>query len=296
VNSVLDLIGDTPLVRLARVGPPSGAAVVGKLEVKNPGGSVKDRPALAMLRAAEAAGDVGPGTVIVEATSGNTGISLAMIAAVRGYRCILVMPEDMSLERRHLLRAYGAEIVLTSAEEGMAGAVERASLIARETPRSFVPRQFENPANPQAHELTTAREILASVGADLAGFVAGVGTGGTLTGVGRVLKRERSHVEVVAVEPASSAVLSGRPAGLHGIQGIGAGFVPKVLDRTVIDHVIQVTDVAAERMARRLAREEGLLVGPSSGANVHAACEVAAKLGRGVVVTILCDTGERYLF
>jgi cysteine synthase len=232
----------------------------------------------------------------VEATSGNTGISLAMIAGVRGYRCILVMPEDMSLERRYVLRAYGAEIVLTAAEEGMAGAVERAEQITRETPHAFMPRQFENPANPDVHERTTGREILATVGDDLVAFVAGVGTGGTITGVGRVLKRDRPHVRVVAVEPAASAVLSGGQAGMHGIQGIGAGFVPDILDRTIIDQVVPVTDVAAERMATRLAREEGLLVGPSSGANVHAACEVASKMKRGVVVTILCDTGERYLF
>jgi cysteine synthase A len=239
---------------------------------------------------------VGPGTVIVEATSGNTGISLAMIAGVRGYRCILVMPEDMSLERRYVLRAYGAEIVLTAAEEGMAGAVERAQQITRETPGAFMPRQFENPANPDVHERTTAREILSAVGDDLVAFVAGVGTGGTITGVGRVLKRERPQVRVVAVEPAASAVLSGGPAGMHGIQGIGAGFVPDILDRAIIDRVMTVTDVAAERMATRLAREEGLLVGPSSGANVHAACEVASTMHRGAVVTILCDTGERYLF
>lgn len=295
-SSVLELVGRTPLVRLGRVGPPQGAGVVGKLELENPGGSVKDRPALAMIEAAESAGLVGPNSVIVEATSGNTGISLAMIAAVRGYRCILVMPEDMSLERRYVLRAYGAEIVLTPAEAGMAGAVERATQIARETRQAFMPRQFDNPANPGAHEHTTAREILDAVGDVLVAFVAGVGTGGTLTGVGRVLKRERPSVEVVAVEPAASAVLSGRPAGMHGIQGIGAGFVPKILDRTVIDTVQTVTDVAAERMARRLAREEGLLVGPSSGANVHAACEVAARHSGGVVLTILCDTGERYLF
>ena len=294
-ESVLDLVGRTPLVRLARVGT-RGASVVGKLEVKNPGASVKDRPALAMVQAAERAGEIGAGAVIVEATSGNTGISLAMIAAVRGYRCVLVMPEDMSLERRYVLRAYGAEIVLTPADQGMAGAVGRAEQIARETPGSFMPRQFANPANPQAHEQTTAREILDAVGDELVAFVAGVGTGGTITGVGRVLKRERPGVRVIAVEPSASAVLSGRPAGMHGIQGIGAGFVPEILDRTVIDRVITVTDVGAEKMARRLAREEGLLVGPSSGANVHAACEIAIEIGRGVVVTVLCDTGERYLF
>jgi cysteine synthase A len=294
-ESVLDLVGRTPLVRLARVAT-RGASVVGKLEVKNPGASVKDRPALAMVQAAERAGEIGAGAVIVEATSGNTGISLAMIAAVRGYRCVLVMPEDMSLERRYVLRAYGAEIVLTPAEQGMAGAVGRAEQIASETPGSFMPRQFANPANPQAHEQTTAREILDAVGDELVAFVAGVGTGGTITGVGRVLKRERPAVRVIAVEPSASAVLSGRPAGMHGIQGLGAGFVPDILDRSVIDRVVTVTDVAAEKMARRLAREEGLLVGPSSGANVHAAGEIATEVGRGVVVTVLCDTGERYLF
>jgi cysteine synthase A len=294
-DSVLDLVGSTPMVRLARIGK-RGAAVVGKLEVKNPGASVKDRPALAMVRAAESAGQIGPGSVIVEATSGNTGISLAMIAAVRGYRCVLVMPEDMSLERRYVLRAYGAEIVLTPGEQGMAGAVAKAEQIARETPRSFMARQFTNPANPMAHEMTTAREILDAVGDDLVAFVAGVGTGGTITGVGRVIKRERPGVRVIAVEPAASAVLSGKPPGMHGIQGLGAGFVPDILDRSVIDRIVTVTDVAADQMARRLACEEGLLVGPSSGANVHAACEVAAEMARGIVVTVLCDTGERYLF
>jgi cysteine synthase len=294
--SVLDLVGGTPLVRLARVAPGGKAQVVGKLEVKNPGASVKDRPALAMIDAAEAAGKVAKGAVIVEATSGNTGISLAMIAAVRGYRCILVMPEDMSLERRYVLRAYGAEIVLTPADQGMTGAVARAEAIARTTPGAFMPRQFENEANPASHERGTAREILDCVGDELRAFVAGVGTGGTITGVGRVLKRERPGVRVVAVEPAASAVLSGKPPAMHGIQGIGAGFVPRILDRGVIDQVMTVTDVAAERMAKRLAREEGLLVGPSSGANVHAACEVASALDGGIVATVLCDTGERYLF
>ncbi len=295
-DSVLDLVGRTPLVRLSRIGVASGALIAGKLESKNPGGSVKDRPALAMIAAAEQAGVLRPGSVVVEATSGNTGISLAMISAVRGYRCTLVMPADMSLERRHILRAYGADIVLTPAEQGMAGAVARAQQIARETKGAFMPRQFENPANPGVHARTTAREILDAVGDDLVAFVSGVGTGGTVTGVGQVLKRERPSVRVVAVEPAASAVLSGKAPGLHGIQGLGAGFVPKVLDRGVIDQVVTVTDVAAERMTQRLAREEGLLVGPSSGANVHAAVEVATSLGRGIVVTVLCDTGERYLF
>jgi cysteine synthase A len=294
--TVLDLVGRTPLVRLGRIGPQGKAAVVGKLEVKNPGGSVKDRPALAMVDAAEQSGELTKGAVIVEATSGNTGISLAMIAAVRGYRCVLVMPEDMSLERRYVLRAYGAEIVLTPADQGMAGAVARAQDLARATPGAFMPCQFDNDANPRSHERTTAREILDAVGDDLVAFVTGVGTGGTITGVGHVLKREKPGVLVVAVEPAASAVLSGKPAAMHGIQGIGAGFVPDILDRAVIDRIVTVTDVAAERMAKRLAREEGLLVGPSSGANVHAACEVAAGLAGGIVVTVLCDTGERYLF
>ncbi len=291
-RSILDLIGDTPLVELQRV-PPAGAKVIAKLEAKNPSGSVKDRPALAMVEAAEAEGRLGEGSVLVEATSGNTGIALAMIAAVRGYRCVLVMPEDMSVERRRILRAYGAEIVITSADEGMAGAVAEAERIVARTERAVMPRQFENPANPAVHERTTAREILDAV-PDLAAFVAGVGTGGTVTGVGRVLRAERPGVRIVAVEPAKSAVLSGNEPGLHAIQGLGAGFVPEVLDRSVIDEVVTVTDVAADKMARRLAREEGLLVGPSSGANVHVACEVAAKLS-GPVVTILCDSGERYL-
>ena len=295
-GSVLELVGHTPLVELTRMSPPGGATVAAKLEAKNPGGSVKDRPALAMIEAAEQAGLLGPGSVVVEATSGNTGISLAMISAVRGYRCVLVMPDDMSLERRHLLRAYGADIVLTPAELGMAAAVTRAEEIAQQTPGTFMPRQFENPANPDVHARTTAREILDAVGSSLAAFVAGVGTGGTISGVGRVIKRERPTALVVAVEPAASAVLSGKAPGTHGIQGLGAGFVPKVFDRAVVDRIVTVSDVAAERTAQRLAREAGLLVGPSSGANVHAAIEVASGLPGGVVVTILCDTGERYLF
>ena len=292
-QSVLDLIGDTPLVELRRI-PAPGTRVVVKVEAKNPSGSVKDRPALAMVEAAENNGELREGSVLVEATSGNTGIALAMIAAVRGYRCILVMPEDMSVERRRLLIAYGAEIVITPADEGMAGAVAESEAIVARTPRAFMPRQFENLANPDVHARTTAREILDAI-PDLAAFVAGVGTGGTLTGVARVLEVERPDVLVVAVEPSRSAVLGGGEPGLHAIQGLGAGFIPKIFKRSLVDEVIAVTDIAADKMVRRLAREEGFLVGPSSGANVHVACEVASRV-KGPVVTILCDSGERYLF
>ncbi len=296
-DDALGLVANTPLVRLGRVGPASGAVVWAKCEFKNPAGSVKDRPALSMIAAAERAGELKPGATIVEATSGNTGISLAMIAAVRGYRCVLVMPEDMSLERRYILRAYGADIVLTPATDGMAGAVNRAMKVLDDTPNSFMPSQFSNPANPLAHENGTAVEILEQTEGQVAAFVAGVGTAGTVSGVGRALRAKLGKsVQIIAVEPAASAVISGKSPGMHGIQGLGAGFVPEILDRSVLDRVIEVSDVAAERMARRLAREEGLLVGPSSGANVHAACEVAGELGRGNVVTVLCDSGERYLF
>lgn len=296
-DDALSLIAKTPLVRLARISPAGGATLWAKAEFMNPAGSVKDRPALAMIVAAEKSGALKPGSTIVEATSGNTGISLAMIAAVRGYRCILVMPEDMSLERRYILRAYGAEIVLTAAAEGMAGAVSRARRVLQDTAAAFMPSQFANAANPESHEHGTALEILEQTAESLAAFVAGVGTGGTITGVARALRRRLGNqVKVFAVEPSGSAVLSGKPPGMHGIQGLGAGFVPEILDRSLIDKVIEVSDVAAERMARRLAREEGLLVGPSAGANVHAALEVASELSGGNVVTILCDSGERYLF
>jgi cysteine synthase len=295
-DGVLDLVGRTPLVRLARVSPRGGAEVCAKLEARNPAGSVKDRPALSMVRAAEAEGSLRPGATIVEATSGNTGISLAMIAAVQGYRCVIVMPEDMSQSRQHILRTYGAEVILTPAQDGMAGAVDEAERLLEQTPGAFMPRQFDNPANPTVHAETTAEEIWRATGGEVHALVAGVGTGGTLTGVGRTLKARRPDVLVVAVEPKASAVLSGGKPGLHGIQGLGAGFVPGVLDTRLLDEVVAVTDVAADRMTKRLAREEGLLLGPSSGANVHAAVEVARRLPAGTrVVTILCDAGERYL-
>jgi len=295
-DGVLGLIGGTPLVRLGKLSPKDGAEVCAKLESQNPGGSVKDRPALSMVEAAEADGRLGEGATLIEATSGNTGISLAMIAAVRGYRCIIVMPEDMSAARRFLLRAYGAEVILTPAQEGMAGAVQRADKLVAETEGGFMVGQFENPANPDAHARSTAEEIWRDTGGKIDAFVAGVGTGGTLTGVARVLRERQPDIRIVAVEPRRSAVLSGGRPGLHGIQGLGAGFIPEVLDRALIDDIVTVADVAAERMQRRLAREEGLLLGPSSGANVHAATEVARRMQPGErVVTILCDGGERYL-
>jgi cysteine synthase len=294
-DGVFELIGKTPLVRLRKLTPPGGAEVCGKLESRNPGGSVKDRPAREMLRAAMASGKLAAGATIVEATSGNTGISLAMLSAARGLRCVLVMPEDASVTRRLLLSSYGAELVLTAPELGMAGAVARAEQIAAETPGSFMPRQFDNPFNPAAHA-ATAHEIWSDTAGHVDAFVAGVGTGGTLTGVSRALKAQNKSLWVVAVEPRSSAVLSGGAPGLHGIPGLGAGFVPKVLDRSLIDQIAVVTDVAADRTTRRLAHEEGLLVGLSSGANVHAAIELAKTMRADQrVVTMLCDTGERYL-
>lgn len=294
-ESTLDLIGRTPLCKLSRLSPKGGGVIWAKLEAQNPTGSVKDRAALGMVLAGEHAGQLGPGATIIEATSGNTGISLAMIAAVRGYRCVVVMPEDMSVERRHLMRAYGAEIVLTKASLGMKGAVDEALKIAAKTERAWMSKQFENPANPEAHAKTTGVEILEQLNDNIAAFVAGVGTGGTLTGAGRALRDALGdRVRIIAVEPSASAVLSGKPPGPHGIQGIGAGFVPPIVDRALIDETLTVSDAAAERMMRRLAREEGLLVGPSAGANVHAAIEVARRV-RGNVVTILCDAGERYL-
>jgi cysteine synthase A len=297
-GNITELIGRTPLVRLNRISDETGAEVLGKLESFNPGGSVKDRIGLAMIDAAERDGLIGPGrTTLIEPTSGNTGVALAMVAAARGYEMVLTMPDSMSLERRALLKAYGARLVLTPGAEGMTGAVDRAVELAGELGDAFVPQQFENPANPEAHGRTTAEEIWEDTGGEVDVFVAGVGTGGTLTGVGRVLKERRPGVLVVAVEPSSSPVLSGGPAGPHRIQGIGAGFVPKVLDDTAYDEVLTASGDDAFDVARRLAAEEGLLVGISAGANAWAAGELARRDGmRGkVVVTILCDTGERYL-
>ncbi|GAB5544289.1 MAG: cysteine synthase A [Sandaracinaceae bacterium] len=295
-DGVLDLVGRTPLIRLKKLSPKRGAEICGKLERNNPAGSVKDRPALFMIEAAEDAGQLREGSTLIEATSGNTGISLAAMSAVKGYRCVLVMPEDMSVSRRQILKSYGAEVILTPSMEGMAGAVERANRMLEETDGAFMPSQFDNPANPHSHEATTAEEIWKACGGEVDAFVAGVGTGGTVTGVGKVLKERNPEVKIVAVEPRASAVLSGGKPGLHGIQGLGAGFVPGVLDRALIDEILTVTDLAADRMTRRLAKEEGLLVGPSAGANVHAAQELAKRMKPGQrVVTILCDGGERYL-
>ncbi|MBI5284142.1 MAG: cysteine synthase A [Chloroflexi bacterium] len=295
-GSVLELIGNTPLVRLGRIAPAGGAEILGKLESLNPGGSVKDRIALAMIEAAEAEGLIKPGDTIVEPTSGNTGIGLAMVAAVRGYKLILTMPEDMSVERRRLLTRFGAQLVLTPAIEGMSGAVYAAQELIEKNSRYFMPQQFNNLANPEAHRRTTAREILRDTGGSVDAFVAGVGTGGTITGVGEVLKAEIPGVLVVAVEPSRSPVLAGGKAGMHGIQGIGASFVPGVLNRDAYDELIEVKDEDAYAMTGRLTREEGLLVGISAGANAWAAVQVAKKLGSGKrVVTMLCDTGERYL-
>ncbi|MCM8794384.1 MAG: cysteine synthase A [Candidatus Omnitrophica bacterium] len=295
-KSVLDLVGETPLIQLNKVVTPKMARVLGKMESLNPGGSVKDRIAFAMIQDAEERGLLKPGGTIIEPTSGNTGIGLAMISAVKGYKLILTLPEGMSTERVSLLERYGAEVVMTSALEGMAGAVKKAKELLDATPGAFMPLQFANPANPRIHRQTTAQEILHAVEGEIDAFVAGVGTGGTITGVGEVLKKRNSRTLVVAVEPATSAVLSGKPAGIHRIQGIGAGFVPEVLDRSVIDQIITVEDMEAYNMARTLSKEEGLLVGISAGANVFAALKVAEHLGPGkTVVTVLCDTGERYL-
>jgi len=292
-SDITHLIGSTPLVRINRL-VGGNNLVLAKLEMFNPLSSVKDRIGLSMIEDAELKGIIKAGDVIVEPTSGNTGIALAFVCAARGYRLILTMPESMSIERRQILRLLGAEIVLTPAADGMRGAIKKAEEMTKEL-KAFMPQQFENPANPAIHRRSTAEEVWQATDGQVDVFVAGVGTGGTITGVGGVLKERKPAVEIVAVEPAESAVLSGASPGSHGIQGIGAGFIPAVLDRGLIDRVIQVKTEEAKEMARRLAREEGVFVGISSGAAMQAACQVDKEVKGKTIVVILPDTGERYL-
>ena len=295
-NDISELIGDTPMVRLSRLVTPGMAEILAKLEQFNPGGSIKDRICLSMIEDAEKKGLLNKGSTIIEPTSGNTGIGLALVSAAKGYRCVLTMPETMSVERRQILKAYGADIVLTEGAKGMRGAVEKAEELVKKAPNSFMPQQFKNPANPEAHRKTTAKEILDATGGRLDAFVSGVGTGGTLTGVGEVLKKHDPAIKIIAVEPKNSPVLSGGKPGLHKIQGIGAGFVPEVLNLKIIDRIIQVEDHDAFKISRTLARDEGIFAGISSGAAVWAAIKVSREMGKGkTVVTILPDTGERYL-
>jgi cysteine synthase len=296
-DDVTQLIGNTPLVRLRRLTDGLDAAVVAKLEFFNPAHSVKDRIGVAMIDAAEEAGLIGPDTIVLEPTSGNTGIALAMVCAARGYPCVFTMPETMSKERRALLRGYGAELVLTPGPDGMAGAIAKAEELAKSDSRYFIPQQFENPANPAIHRRTTAEEIWRDTDGGVDAVVAGVGTGGTITGVGEVLKERKPSVRMVAVEPAASPVLSGGQKGPHPIQGIGAGFVPSILDTSVMDEIVTVENDDAFEYARRAAREEGLLVGISSGAAIWAALQVAARpesAGK-LIVVIVPSFGERYL-
>jgi len=296
-NNLTDLIGGTPLLRLHRLGKGLGAEVVAKLEAFNPGGSVKDRIGFSMIKDAEERGLLKQDSVIIEPTSGNTGIALAFVAAARGYRLILTMPDTMSVERRNLLKAYGAELVLTPGDKGMNGESEAAEELAAKTPKSFVPHQFQNPANPEIHRATTAEEIWADTDGKVDIIIGGVGTGGTITGVGEVLKGRKPGVKVIAVEPFDSPVLSGGQPGPHKIQGIGAGFVPEVLNKGIIDEVYKVRNDEAFDAARKLAREEGLLAGISGGAAAFAALQVAARPEnkRKLIVALLPDTGERYL-
>ncbi|MCH8039296.1 MAG: cysteine synthase A [Nitrospinae bacterium] len=289
-------IGKTPLVRLNRLSPEGGASIFGKVEFFNPGGSVKDRICLNMIDEAERQGHLKPGGTLVEATSGNTGIGLALVSAVRGYKLILVMPESMSMERASLLSSYGAQLILTPAWEGMKGSIKEAESIVAQNSDYYMPNQFSNPANPAIHRKTTAPEIWEALEGKIDAFVAAVGTGGTITGCGEVFKDRSPSIKIIAVEPAGSPVLSGGEPGPHKIQGIGAGFIPQVLNRSILDRVITVTDEDAYQTTKLLAKKEGLLVGISTGANVFAARQVAEELGPGKnVVTVLCDTGERYL-
>lgn len=297
-SSVTDLIGGTPLVRLNRVVGDCHATILGKLESANPGNSVKDRIGLAMIEAAEKAGDLVPGqSTIVEPTSGNTGIALALVAATKGYPCVIIMPDTMSPERRATMRAFGAKIILTDGSKGMRGAVERATEVASQIENAFMPQQFRNPANPEMHFNTTARELWDDTDGMIDALVAGVGTGGTITGVARYIKPKKAGFRAIAVEPEDSPVLSGGAPGPHRIQGIGPGFVPDVLETSILDGVVKVSNDSAVSMARRLAAEEGLLVGISAGANVQAAIDYGSRPdNKGkTIVTILCDFGERYI-
>lgn len=294
-NSIAELVGQTPIVKLNRLIDENSADVYLKLEYMNPGSSVKDRIALAMIEAAEEAGALQQGDTIIEPTSGNTGIGLAMIAAAKGYKAVLVMPETMSLERRNLLRAYGADLVLTPGPEGMGGAIRKAEELAQEN-GYFMPQQFKNEANPEVHRRTTGKEIVEQMGSQLDAFVSGIGTGGTVTGAGSVLKEAYPTIQIYAVEPTDSAVLSGGKPGPHKIQGIGAGFIPEILNTDIYDHVIQVKNEEAFEYARRAAKEEGILGGISSGAAIFAALKVAKELGKGKkVLAIIPSNGERYL-
>jgi cysteine synthase A len=297
LENITQAVGNTPLVRLARLSPPDGAVVLGKLETFGPTASVKDRIAKSMIEAAEQAGKLKPGGTIIEPTSGNTGLGLAMVAAARGYRLIIAMPETMSLERRMMLEHFGVELILTPGGEGMSGAVAKAKELLASHPGAFMPQQFDNPANPEIHRRTTAEEIWRDTDGHVDAFVAGVGTGGTLTGVGSVLRERLPGVRIVAVEPDASAVLSGEKPGRHGIQGIGAGFVPGVLDRSLIDEIVRVKEVDAIATSRALARQEGISCGISAGANVWAALQLAVRpdMAGKTIVTVICDTGERYL-
>lgn len=293
--SLLELIGNTPIVQLHRLVDADSAEVWAKLETYNPGGSVKDRICLNMIEQAEQEGKLQPGDTIIEPTSGNTGIGLAMVAAVKGYNLILTMPDTMSMERRSLLAAYGPTLMLTQDTKGMHEAIQTANQLFAQRQRAFMPQQFDNPANPEAHQKTTALEILLQL-PHLDAFVTGVGTGGTITGVGKILKTYRPSISIVAVEPAASPVLSGEAAGYHKIQGIGAGFIPTVLDTSIYNEIIKISDEEAIQHTRRLAREEGILVGISSGAACAAALQIARRLGKGkTVLTLLADAGERYL-